>query len=150
MELEDTNEEENKGQIEEKNPVIITKAKNWNKIPNEKLSPDQETCLDSKFTNFILQNRLPFSTSESLVKFVQEIAETCEENLLSQYTCSRKKVTKEARKISASLKSDLFKQLKNSPFSLSIDESSNFYGQSYLLFSRKPRPRPFMKLATEV
>lgn len=79
-----------------------------------------------------MQRRLPFSTIEPLVSFVQEIATSCDPNLLEQYSCSRKKVVKVTNKISTSLKGELFEQLRTSPFSLSVDESSDVYGQSYL------------------
>jgi len=100
--------------------------------PQDTLTSELELYLDSEFTNFILQRRLPFSVITHLVSFVKTIANSCKPSLLDQYNCSRKKVVKIINQAADNLKSEIFDQLRSSPFSISIDESSDLYGHSYL------------------
>lgn len=54
------------------------------------------------------------------------------ENLLQEHRISRKTVTTAASFISQVLKEELLNELRESPFSLSLDLSSDLYGHSYL------------------
>jgi len=97
-----------------------------------------EINLYFKFTQFILENRLPFSIIDSLLNFVKDLTLDFRSDLLKKVQLSATTVQKIATNcIGEELKNHLFSKLKSTPFSLSIDGSSDIYGTSYLAVSAK-------------
>ena len=91
-----------------------------------------ENELDIMYAQFILQYRLPFSIIKPLHKLVTEASEEYDDRILQQYQTSRNNVVKVAQSISSTLKNELFGELRHSPFSLSLDSSSDIHGNCYL------------------
>ena len=109
-----------------------------NKIDNEDevqiespltLTPTAKAELDLSFAKFILQYRLPFSIVAPLNTFVKQVS-TMNSNQVFQD--SRKTITTTTSIISNTLQFDLYQELRNSPFSMSLDISSDVHGYSYL------------------
>ena len=97
-----------------------------------------EIHLYLKFTQFILENRLPFSIIGPLMKFTKELTLDFRGDLLKKAQLSPTTVQKIATGcIGEELKSRLFNKLRNHPFSLGLDGSSDTYGTSYLAISAK-------------
>ena len=96
------------------------------------LCPDKKIEMTLSFTRFILENRLPFSIIEPLVRFVSRATEECRPSDLQKFACSRQSVSKAASAISDTLRENLYQRLRDSPFSLSVDKSSDLYGSTYL------------------
>jgi hAT family C-terminal dimerisation region len=117
----------------EENDQSIEEKKEDN--ANQKLSllPRDQIELNFLFTKFILEKGLPFSISEDLFQFFQGISlrffsrSFSNESKISSYL-----VKKCSKSISETIKESLFDSMRKSPYSLSLDESSDIYGSTYL------------------
>ena len=101
------------------------------------LSVEQKVDLDFIFSKFILDCKLPFRISQPLLKFVQTLSSRFPAEIIEQYQIPLNMVKKTSLSICSTLKLDLFDQLRKTPFSLSVDESSDAYGNSYLAICAK-------------
>jgi len=88
--------------------------------------------LDLVFTKFILQYRLPFSIVKPLYQFITEVSSEYHIELMEQYSIPSTIVTKVSKSISTTLKNELYDELRSSPFSLSLDSSSDIHGNTYM------------------
>jgi len=88
--------------------------------------------LDIMYTQFILQYRLPFSIAKPLHALITETSATYNNNLLEQYQISGKIISKAANSFSSTIKNELLEEIRKSPFSLSLDASSDLHGNTYL------------------
>ena len=114
------------------------------KLPSEKIvrikeliTKEQSKALDYDYSRFLLQERLPFTLGPKLAGFTQELLNTYSKDILQQYSTSRYKMTRVAQSISSFLKAEIFSYLQTSPFSLSVDTSSDINGQSFLAVCAK-------------
>jgi len=100
---------------------------------------DKETNFHLAFayTQFILENRLPFSLIKPLINLISFLVEQYPPNFLEDFSISRQTITKNAHSLAVHLKENLYGLLRTSPFSLSIDCSSDVYGISYLVICAK-------------
>jgi len=104
------------------------------------LSTD-ERAFKIDLTGFMIKEKIPFSKSDSILIFIQDILRKYQPKMLLDAEISKETVTKIARDcISASIKETLFNDLKTSPYSLSLDEASDFYKNSYLALCAKFLP----------
>ena len=117
----------------------------------ESLTPLTKAELDLSYSKFILQYRLPFDIAKPLNAFTQQIASNYPNNVIQEHNVSRKIVAKATRSICGTLKNNLHEDLLASPFSLSIDASSDVHGNSYLavcakFLQQENHERPVTKL----
>jgi len=89
------------------------------------------------FMKFILENRLPFSIAKNLHAFVSEICEKFPPKPIRSFRVTRQNIVKLTQEMCRNLKSQLYDQLRCTPFSLSIDASSDIYGSTYLAICAK-------------
>jgi len=95
----------------------------------------QVTMRDMRFdfTSFLLQNELSFTLAPVLVEFVKNSIEKYSKEALSSLSLSNVYANQIAKEvISPFLKEGIFKDLENTYFALSFDESSDKLGPSYL------------------
>lgn len=89
--------------------------------------------LNFLLTEFIITNRLPFSIAPKLLAFIQNINSRFTSSLLKEASLSKTTATKITQIcIAKTLKDKIFAELKISPFSLSLDASSDKFGANYL------------------
>lgn len=97
--------------------------------------PSKET-LDSmrvEMTAFLLQNQLAFSLAPDLITFIQHIVEVYGADAIHYLTLSDRTAGQIAKNtISKTYKNAIFDDLRNTVFSLSLDESCDKYGPTYL------------------
>jgi len=122
MKLPDQSENYNDENLNEENTEQILKL----------LTPEIKGDLDLEFSKFILQYRLPFSIASPLNAFIQQILGYYPIEMIQNYTVNRRTVTSATYSICETLREEIFLNLKSSPFSLSLDASSDAYGYSYL------------------
>jgi len=96
------------------------------------LSLDLKGELDMAYTKFLLQYRLPFSIAGPLNTFFQQIASNYSNDVIQTYTVNRNTITHAASTICETLKNNIFQELRATPFSLSLDASSDSNGNSFL------------------
>jgi len=97
-----------------------------------------ETSLYFKLTQFILENRLAFSAIEPFIKVLKELITDFRVEVLKKIQLSPTTIQKIATNcIAKELKSNIFAKLRDRPFSISIDASSDIYGTSYLAINAK-------------
>ena len=96
------------------------------------LTPVVKAELDLTYTKFLVQYRLPLSMAGPLNKFTQQVSLEYPPNILRDYTVNRQIVTKASNIVCDTLKADMYYAMKNSPFSISIDTSSDVHGHTYL------------------
>jgi len=106
---------------------------------DQRLSDDK--MLKIELTAFLIKENMPFSKGSTVLEFIKDIITKYDhkvilDNQISKETISR--ISKDC--IGASLKHSIFEELKVSPFSLSIDEASDFYKNSYLALCAKFLP----------
>ena len=90
------------------------------------------------FVGFLLQNGLPFTFIEDLTSFCKSLFQTYDKQDLEELTLSKTTATKIAQScIATSLKKTIFEDLEKEPYSLSVDESSDMFGDSYLAITAK-------------
>jgi len=103
---------------------------------NNTVKKSEQEKLTTKviLTKFIIQNNLPFSFAEELIKLFEELKH---QNLLtkaSNVKLTRKETAVIAKEgISKFLKKDLIIQMRQRPFSLILDEASDGFGKKFLL-----------------
>ena len=118
-----TETETNQGIIEEK----VSSAKN-----SQELTPAVRAQLNLIYSRFLLQYRLPFNLVSPLNTFTKQVSAEYGQNILQEYTISRKTVTKATKVLCNTMKADIYESLRSSPFSLSLDTSIDSYGSTYL------------------
>jgi len=96
-----------------------------------------KTELDFTYTKFLLQYRIPFSLVKPLHVLTTEISNQYDSQVLEEYQISRNTATSVAKSISDTLKDFLYSKLSDSPFSLSMDASSDVNGHTYLAICAK-------------
>jgi len=106
-------------------------------IPDSK---DSETTMNFCYTKFILENRLPFSIIRALIDFTAYININFTPSDIAQFKSSRQTVTRVAKAIGDTLREELYSSLESSPFSLSVDKSSDQFGKIYLVVCAKFLP----------
>jgi len=95
----------------------------------------KEMSKDLKFTisKFIVQHRLPFALSDPLLELIKSISNRFPNSVLNNTTLSRITCAEIIREcICPSLKEEIIMNLTQSPYSLSLDETSDRFGSSYL------------------
>ena len=97
----------------------------------ETLTPETKAELDLSYSRFILQYRLPFNLVSPINTFTKQICRTYSNNVLKDYKVSRKTVTGASQVVSKTLKEDLHNALLTSPFSLSVDCTSDSHGNEF-------------------
>ena len=107
--------------------------------------------LNLTYSKFLLQYGLPFDLVSPLNAFNQQLSAQYTPEVLQQYTISRRTATKAIKTISNTLKTNVFQELRSSPFSLSLDASSDCYGSTYFavcarLLEEDNYDKPQMKL----
>ena len=95
------------------------------------LTPEVKKELDYIYTKFILQYRLPFSLAKPLNSLLQQLSSNYDPIVLKRHTINRNNVSLVSQNASAALKAHLLDELQLSPFSLSVDSSSDVNGNSY-------------------
>ena len=96
------------------------------------LTPSTRSELNLTYSKFILQYRLPFSIVGALHSFNQQLIAQYPPSVLQDYSISRKTVTKATESICDTLKGEIFQELRSSPFSLSLDLSTDSFGRTYM------------------
>ena len=97
------------------------------------LGKHKEAELYLELAKFIVDNHLPFGSVEFLLNFIKRIVSNYEESLLQRAHIGRTTLTKVVSEcIGGTLKQKLLEELKNSPFSIMIDASSDIYKGKYL------------------
>ena len=123
---------------QQKTSNITNNSKKDEKLEKESnLTPEIKTQLDLTYTKFILNYTLPFSIVKPLHSLVAQASEIYDSTLLQDYQIDRNKVTQTTKILSNILKKSLFEELAASPFSLSIDESSDVHGNTFLAICAK-------------
>lgn len=93
------------------------------------LTQESKAELNLTYSKFLLQHQLPFNLAAPLNNFTQQIASAYPQKALQSFKINRKIVTKAVKSISATIKDKIFDELKKSPFSISVDTSSDKYGK---------------------
>ena len=119
------------GKISDKKSLNFLKNPHLKEQKMDELTKEHETHLNFLFTQFILQQRLPFTSIQPLINFIKTLMNSYDSILLKQYNSSRNIITRVTKSITESLKTAIYDQLKQSPFSLSVDAGSDCFGQSY-------------------
>jgi len=87
---------------------------------------------------FILQNAMPYRFVDELISFCKYLSSKYDKYDIDNLSLSKTTATKISREcIAASLKHSIINDLKATPYSLSVDESSDVFGDSYLALTAK-------------
>ncbi|RYE38326.1 MAG: hypothetical protein EOP48_27265, partial [Sphingobacteriales bacterium] len=125
----------------------ITEA---NQTNHESQSPFIHEELDFMLTKFVLEYRLPFSMAKPLNDLIKFISTNYSLACISEHSTSRETITNITKVIGKTLKSDLLQDLRSSPFSLSVDSSSDIHGNTFFAicarFLDDDHDRPLVKL----
>ena len=128
---------------------------NQNQI--EENPPSTANSLDDKalkveLAAFMLKERIPYKKAPAIVGFIKGVINKYELQTISKTQANRETICAIAKDcIGASIKESLFNELKQSPFSLSLDEASDFYKNSYLALCAKfLTPKEPNKLTTKL
>jgi len=101
-----------------------------NELP---LSKTKEAELYLTIAKFIVTSHLPFNSAPRVLELIQSITSQFDQRLVQNAHLSDKTMSQIIRRcISDDLQDELFNYLQKAPFSLMIDESSDFYGGKYL------------------
>jgi len=116
----------------------------------ESPSPFVNEELDFVLTKFILEYRLPFSMAKPLNDLIKFISKSYSLSCISEHSTSRDTITNITKVIGKTLKFDLLQDLRSSPFSLSVDSSSDIHGNTFFAicarFLDDDHDRPVVKL----
>lgn len=110
--------------------------------------------LNFALSEFIIQNRLPFSIAPKLLLFIQKVSSDFDPKVIEETKTSKNKVTKIITKcIAQTLKDKILSQLRNSPYSLSIDQTTDPFGKNFLsicatYLEREDSSQPTTKLVS--
>ena len=86
-----------------------------------------------EIAKFLVDKRLPFVITEELVLFIRRITQKLCKEPIPAYKASRDTITRVVNHcICGSLKQKIIDDLKRTPYSLAIDETTDPYGSSYL------------------
>jgi len=101
-------------------------------------SHEKEKKLKIEVSKFIVTNHLPYKITENLVDFIKDLISKYETEMLLSFSITRNTTSKIAQVcLGDLLKEDIFEELMTSPFSLSLDESSDSFGKAYLTVCAK-------------
>ena len=102
------------------------------------LLPNSDVDFYFKLIQFILENRLPYTTIEPFIKFFNEVMVDLRINSFKKiFVSSTSAQTIAAECITKELKDLIFAKLREKSLSLSFDGISDLYGTSYLAVSAK-------------
>ena len=121
----------------------------------EELSISKEIDLLIDVSKFLIDHNLPFDIGSKLLQFIQETSQKYDSKLIGRTHTSGTTVTKIIGEcIGPCLKDRLLKELKESYFSLLIDESSEVYGGKFIAlmvrYLSKDSPKPVTKLLSMI
>lgn len=118
-------------------PELEENAKNILKHNNEEDDP-MKVMFKLEVTKFIISQELPYSIIDDLLDFIKHVVTNYEKDTLCTTSLSRDLVSKIARfSIADTIQEKIFCELKDSPYSLAIDEASDHFGTSYLAVTAK-------------
>ena len=109
-----------------------------------------------RIAEFVVRNQLAFSIGPVLCSFIQEMAEKMSIATLKNTFMSRKIITHLIQNcIGRTLKEDLYICMRKSPFSISVDQSTDIFGKNYLAICVKflgenSSEEPFTKLLSVI
>ena len=102
---------------------------------------EQDDLLLFSIAEFMTKKRLLYTVSSKLSLFIQQLVETIPLNILKMTSISRNTLSHLVQNcIGQSIKEELYKEMRRSPFSLSLDQSSDSYGKNYLAVCVKYLP----------
>lgn len=94
---------------------------------------EEEDLYKFRIAEFIVRNRLAYSLGPSLCSFISEMAANVSLSTFRDAVLSRQTVTDLVQNcIGKTLKEDIYYCMRKSPFSISVDQSSDIYGKNYL------------------
>jgi len=97
-----------------------------------------EPLLKFELVAFLISNNLPFSLGEHLLELVQHLNEKFSPNTISKATINDHQISQIARNcIARTIQQKLFRQLEDSPYSISLDEASDKFGKGFLALSAR-------------
>ena len=98
---------------------------------------DPKLCkLKMEYTAFLLQNELSFTLSTKLIEFNRRMIIEYTKEAVCQVTMSDKTASAIARNcLNKTYKEEVFSKIANHPFSISLDESSDQFGPTFLAVS---------------
>ena len=99
---------------------------------------EKDDIIKLKFSlcKFIIDHQLPYSISADLLDLIQSTTNNFHHQTINSCTIDRNKASEVIREcICPSLRSEILKHLELSPFSISVDESTDIHGTSYLAVS---------------
>jgi hypothetical protein len=102
-----------------------------------------------EFTNFIIQNNLPFNLTDKLNKFINDVAHKYTRTELSSFKIDRKCISEIAGNFISPYFQEIYLNiLKKTPFSLSLDEGSLKGNIEYLAINARYLPSSTSLLTT--
>lgn len=133
---------------DETNGILIQALKAKRSIkPSIDIDSQQEPPLDHQkddiklkflIAEFIIWKRLPYSICDDLIDFFKRILEEIPLEVIMRFSiCKTSLVRIINRCIIPIIKEEIFDSLRNSPYSLSLDESSDGFGYPYLAIFAK-------------
>ena len=105
------------------------------KIQDVLTPAEKEGSIKLKFAiaKFIVDHQLPYTISSDIINLIQVVTSTYPEKSINTCTLDRNQTSRIIKEhICPTLRSEIIKHLDQSPFSISIDESTDIQGTSYL------------------
>lgn len=133
-------QKEKEGNVEDMNKIVM------NPPEVRDIGPDKIIDLHFAFCKFLLENKLPFTSAEPLLLFIQNLSGRYSKAEILQYHTTSYLMKKTAKSITKHIKELNMGSLRSSPFSLSFDESSDIHGDTYMAISAKMFEEPDSKL----
>jgi len=97
------------------------------------LSKDKENEFYLNLAQFMIQNRFPFSSTENILNFIKFTQQNYDSQLIERTHISNVTMGLVAKNcIASTLKEKLLIDLKETFFSILVDETSELYGHSYI------------------
>ena len=97
------------------------------------LSKSKEAELYLELPQFLINKHLPFSSATDLLDFIKHIISHYDLNLIERCHITNTTVGKIVKEcIGSVLQERIFEELKKSPFSILIDETSDIFGGKYI------------------
>jgi len=132
----------NSGLDKEKLEEIIALLKNFKKgkinVYTSNYSKDQQIHLKFALTAFLVSEGLPYNKTDPLVNFVKKITTEYSQADINKLSLSNVTASNIATHcIGKTLRNLILDEIATTPFSLSVDESSDVYGDAYLAVTAK-------------
>lgn len=97
------------------------------------LSKEKENEFYIKLAQFLIHNRLPFSATENILNFLKFAFKNYDGQLIERAHISNVTMTLLTKDcVAATLKEKLLRELKDTYFSILVDETSDLYGGNYI------------------